>query len=190
MTLIIEQAQRFAHAAHDAIGQVRKYTGEPYWVHTDAVAATVESVGGTDSMICAAHLHDVLEDVASTRPEFGPHQIEVLFGEGVLALVQDLTDEYTKENFPKLNRAQRKARERERIGSISVEAKTIKLADLINNTESIVAHDPDFARVYLREKLEILPYLSDGNSTLLNRASVQTMVACSVLGIQIPIISG
>ena len=56
-------AKEFAHAAHDSIKQVRKYTGEPYWNHTDAVAEVVASVGGTEDMVMAAHLHDVLEDV-------------------------------------------------------------------------------------------------------------------------------
>ena len=60
---LIEKAKQFAHEAHDSIGQKRKYSGEPYWVHTDAVAEKVAAIGGTEVMVAAAHLHDVLEDV-------------------------------------------------------------------------------------------------------------------------------
>lgn len=184
----IETAQAFAHAAHDAIKQVRKYDGRPYWVHTDAVAATVASVGGTEDMIVAAHLHDVLEDVTPLYPAYSEGQIRVQFGENVLKLVVELTDVYTKEAFPKLNRAERKTEERKRLATISPEAKTIKLADLIDNTASIVKDDPDFATVYLKEKFAILPYLADGSPELLQRASIQTITAMTSLGLTIPTI--
>jgi len=50
------------------------------------------------------------------------------------------------------------------------EAKTIKLADLIHNTESIVQNDPGFARTYLKEKLLTLQGLRGGDPTLMVRA--------------------
>jgi (p)ppGpp synthase/HD superfamily hydrolase len=185
----IELAQVLAHEAHDSIGQKRKYLGEPYWIHTDAVADTVASVGGTEDMIVAAHLHDVLEDVEPHKPEYGATWIDKHFGIKVLALVVELTDVYINSSFPNLNRAARHKYENKRLAGISAEAKTIKLADLINNTASIVSEDRDFAQVYLREKFELLPLLSDGNAELLNRASIQTMAACAALGIVIPTVS-
>jgi (p)ppGpp synthase/HD superfamily hydrolase len=185
----IEEAKAFAHEAHNRINHKRKYSGEPYWTHTDAVADIVASIGGTGEMIMAAHLHDILEDVTPKYPAFSEGQIKVLFGEKVLQLVKELTDVYTKVDYPDLNRAQRHAKERERIDKISVEAKTIKLADLINNTASIVEHDKDFAKVYLKEKLELLPYLADGDSSLLQRASIQIMLGCIALGIDIPVVA-
>lgn len=187
----IEQAQQFAHEAHDSIKQVRKYTGEPYWVHTDSVAGIVASVGGSEDMIIAAHLHDVLEDV-TPLDKTGVYQaatIGVRFGEHVLKMVWELTDEFTKESRPGWNRAKRKEMERQRVGKISKESKTIKLADLIDNTASIVEHDKDFAVVYLREKLDLLPYLSDGNAELLNRAALQVVAAAPIVGIDIPRLS-
>jgi (p)ppGpp synthase/HD superfamily hydrolase len=185
----IEQAQKMAHEAHDSIGQKRKYTGEPYWVHTDAVASIVSSVTSDEDMIAAAHLHDVLEDVFPILNGWNYRRIEETFGSRVAEMVLDLTDSYTKEACPNLNRAARKAKELERISKISVEAKTIKLADLLDNTVSIVSYDKDFAKVYLREKLAMLPYLSDGNSELLQRCSVQTIAACAAVGIHIPTFS-
>jgi len=185
----IEIAKAFAHEAHDRIGQKRKYSGQPYWTHTDHVAEIVTSIGGTEDMIIAAHLHDVLEDVTPKYPGYSEGQIEVQFGANVLRLVKDLTDVFTKESYPKLNRAQRKELERERVSKISSEAKTIKLADFLDNTASIAEHDKDFAKVYLREKLAMLPYLSDGNSDLLQRASIQAIAACATCGVDIPTLS-
>lgn len=186
----IEQAQAFAHEAHDSIRQKRKHTGEPYWVHTDAVAQTVaETVGATEDMIVAAHLHDVLEDVAPKNVRFSAVRIQVLFGDAALKMVYELTDEYTKEHYPKLNREARKELERQRVSKISFDAKTIKLADLIDNTTSIVEHDPDFAVTYLKEMLALLPCLVGGSPVLLQRASMQTVVACQKIGVDIPVIS-
>lgn len=202
----IEQAQQFAHEAHDSIKQVRKYTGQPYWVHTDEVARLVASVGLlnipmaatseiedraniVEDMVCAAHLHDVLEDVMPLNPLYDDAAIVKKFGSNVAALVVALTDVYTKENFPQLNRAERKRLERERISHTSRDAKTIKLADLISNTKSIVADDPDFARVYLDEKLALLPYLVEGNATLLNEASQLAIAGYKTLGLDLPVVT-
>ena len=184
----IEKAKQFAHEAHDSIGQKRKYSGEPYWVHTDAVAALVAENGGTEDMVVAAHLHDVVEDVTpkDTTGLYNYHNIAIQFGRNVAEMVLDLSDTFTKEAYPKLNRAARHKLENERLEKIRVESKIIKICDLISNTESIVEHDKDFARVYLREKFETLPYLSDGNPALLQRASMQTLAGFASLGLTIP----
>lgn len=64
----------------------------------------------------------------------------------------------------------RKAIDREHTAKASPAAKTIKLADLIDNTRSIVKYDPSFAEVYLREKAELLKVLTDGDQTLWSMA--------------------
>jgi hypothetical protein len=46
----------------------------------------------------------------------------------------------------------------------------VKLADLIANSRSIMAHDPTFARVYLEEKRMLLEVLSRGDATLMAEA--------------------
>ena len=156
----ISKAQRYAHSAHDAIGQKCKYTGEPYWVHTDAVANLVRENGGDEEMIMAAHLHDVLEDVTPELPStYNSDEIRKLFGQEVLNLVVELTDEFTKKAYPQLNRATRHGHENSRLYKISDRAKLVKIMDLIHNTHSINEFDPDFARVYLHEKEEVLPLL-------------------------------
>ena len=193
MTLI-EKAKDFSHRAHDSIGQKRKYTGEPYWVHTDAVAAHVAELGGDENTVAAAHLHDYLEDVIPELNKRG--EIEKLlafekeydetFPQPVKDMVIELTDVYIKETYPQYNRKQRKALEMERLGKTSPESMTIKLCDLINNTASIVAHDRDFAVVYLGEKLSVLPYLADGSPRALQQASLQVIAGHMTLGISLP----
>lgn len=162
----LEKALDFGRAAHNSIGQKRKYSGEPYWVHTEAVSNTVKNVGGSIDMIIASLLHDVEEDVAPHSTYYNIHTITDLFGVNVANLVIELTDVYTKVAYPKLNRKQRHELENERLSKISPEAKTIKLADLLDNTKSIVKDDPDFAVTYMREKKALLPLLKEGNPEL------------------------
>ena len=65
----IERAAEFAKAAHEGIDQRRKYTNEPYIVHPQLVAEIVSSVTDDEDMICAAWLHDVVEDTPVTLEE-------------------------------------------------------------------------------------------------------------------------
>ncbi|EPC03233.1 phosphohydrolase [Litchfieldella anticariensis FP35 = DSM 16096] len=161
---ITERAALFSRAAHQAVGQRRKYTGEPYWRHPMAVAEIVSTVEtATAEMIAAALLHDVLEDTGVTAMD-----IEECFGQRVAILVQELTDQFTDPEIG--NRAHRKALERDRLAEISPEAQTIKYADLIDNTGSIVARDPGFARVYLAEKRQLLERMAGGDQALRRKA--------------------
>jgi hypothetical protein len=68
------------------------------------------------------------------------------------------------------NRKARKAIDREHLKHASPEAKTVKLADLIDNATDIVSNDMDFAIVYYHEKELLLPFLKEGNQQLWARA--------------------
>jgi (p)ppGpp synthase/HD superfamily hydrolase len=160
---LVLRAASFAAEAHK--GQVRKYTGQKYIVHPIEVMNIVASVPHTDAMLCAALLHDTVEDCGVTL-----EQIKELFGPEVEDLVFWLTDPPKGESG--MNRAVRKELSRQRLEIAPPEAQTIKLADLISNTASIVKHDPDFAVVYLREKAELLKVLVHGDSTLMAKAKV------------------
>lgn len=166
-------AKLFARIAHGLIRQKRKYTGERYTVHTEAVANMVKSAGGSKYQIAAAYLHDYREDVVTELAKRGRFKtLAVLehfymkFPNEVRQLVFELTDEFTSEIYPNMNRVERKKAEAVRIGGISNEAKTIKLADLYDNTSSIVEHDEGFARIYLKEKARVLPHLEGGDRLL------------------------
>ncbi|MGQ7248974.1 HD domain-containing protein [Halomonas sp. V046] len=165
MCQLIQRASLFSRAAHQAIGQRRKYTGEPYWHHPAVVAALVQAApSATEEMVAAAHLHDVVEDTEVTHDDIARE-----FGAVVAAHVVDLTDQFTDPGLG--NRAHRKALERGRLASIAAGSQTIKYADLIDNTSSITRHDPGFARVYMAEKAELLAVMRDGDAALLERAS-------------------
>ena len=42
---------------------------------------------------------------------------------------------------------------------------------MIDNTKSILQHDPNFARVYMKEKKLLLEYLQEGDKNLLEIAT-------------------
>ena len=158
-----EEALEFARKAHGE--QMRKYTEEPYIEHPKRVAEIVRTIPHTPEMICAAYLHDVVEDTPVEIEE-----IEKRFGKEVARLVHELTDEYMKVNYPHLNRRARKEKEVERQSNISKEAKTIKLADVIDNTPDIAKNDPGFGRKYLYEMEKLTRVLIGGDPTLFERA--------------------
>ena len=166
MSELVTKAKEWAHRAHDSIGQMRKYGGKVYWTHTDAVAEMLGQEGENEEIQAASHLHDVLEDVAITKSEFSEVEMRKEFGDIVTNLVIEVTNVYTKKNYPNLNRAKRKHLEHERIAKISKDAKSIKLADIIHNVVGLVEHNRDFAKVFLSEKTMILPNLKEGNLTL------------------------
>ena len=130
-------AREFARTAHDSIGQVRKFSGKPYWTHTQRVANRVAFFKGTPQMIDAAELHDTLEDVAPEQPAFGLDRIEIEFGPIVAKYVVDMTDVFTKASFPAANRATRQEWEARRLALVSDEVKIIKLSDRWDNTLDI-----------------------------------------------------
>ena len=81
---IIERAYRFAKEAHHGI---RRRSGEPYIMHPIAVAKIVlQEIGLGSTSICAALLHDVVEDT-----EYSVEDIEQNFGPKIAQLVEGLT---------------------------------------------------------------------------------------------------
>lgn len=162
------KADLFAEMAHSSIHQKRKYTGYPYISHPRNVAYLVKIIGGSLDMICAAYLHDVLEDVAPKNSLYSEDRIEKEFNSNVLTLVKLVTDISKPENG---NREIRKTLDRQHIALAHPEAKTIKLADLIDNSLTIVEYDKDFAEIYLKEKRLLLSVLKEGDQYLWNIAN-------------------
>lgn len=160
-TPIVVKAAEFARKAHES--QKRKYTGEPYFNHCEEVATIVALAGGTVEQICAAYLHDTMEDCGVSVDT-----IEEEFGGYVARLVSDLTDVSKPEDG---NRATRKAIDRAHTAKACPDAKTVKLADLISNTQSVMKHDLKFASVYIPEKVALLEYLKEGDPNLYKIAS-------------------
>ncbi len=81
---IITKAFNFARQAHKG---VRRLSGEPYIMHPIAVAQIAcEEVGLGSTSICAALLHDVVEDTDYTTED-----IENIFGSKIAQIVDGLT---------------------------------------------------------------------------------------------------
>lgn len=81
---IIERAFRFAKKAH---GGIRRRSGEPYILHPIAVAKIAsQEIGLGSTSICAALLHDVVEDT-----DYTVEDIEQQFGPKIAELVKGLT---------------------------------------------------------------------------------------------------
>lgn len=146
----------FALCAHRR--QKRKYTNEPYIKHPMAVSSIVGEFVPEIHVIQAALLHDVVEDTDVTEAD-----LRELFPQRVVDLVMEVTDVSKPSDG---NRATRKALDREHTAKSSPFGASIKLADLIDNTRSIAEYDPDFAKVYLREKELVLSLLTHGNRGL------------------------
>ncbi len=106
---------------------------EPYINHPVRVAHLLSSVGGvTDvELLCAAVLHDTVEDVGVT-----PDELRERFGDAVTALVLEVTDDKS------LAKDERKRRQVEHAPHLSERAKQLKLADKLANVTDILERPP------------------------------------------------
>ena len=157
----IELAEAFADGAH--AGQKRKYTGEHYITHPKAVADIVAEVTDDESLVIAALLHDTIEDTAVEAED-----ITRLFGYRVTKLVIGITQVSVPGDG---NRAIRKALDLAFLAAQSPDVKTIKLADMIHNSISIIEYDKRFSRIYMSEMRQLIEVLRSGSSVLWDRAN-------------------
>ena len=151
--------------------QVRKYTFEPYYTHPLEVALAAGRTLGTDTgAVEAALCHDLLEDTDCTSLELIQKLTELGYdydeASAISSIVIELTDVYTKDKHPSLNRKARKRLEKLRLGAISEIAQSIKYIDLMCNLPSIVANDPNFSKIYLKEGKELLNTMRKGDYLL------------------------
>jgi guanosine-3',5'-bis(diphosphate) 3'-pyrophosphohydrolase len=123
-----------AFAADKHRSQRRKDAeASPYINHPIALANVLANEGGVDdaTVLCAAVLHDTVEDTETTVDELG-----ALFGPKVASVVMEVTDDKS------LEKSLRKERQVEHAPHISTEAKLVKLADKISNLRDILASPP------------------------------------------------
>lgn len=173
MNLTIQQAVLFEFVKRKHGDQKRKYTGEPYYNHLMEVAE-IASVSPGVLTTEIAFCHDLFEDTPCTVNELYAALAQMAYADEDIDYIvegaQALTDKYTSQNYPALNRAQRKNLEAIRLSTIPPHFQTIKYADLISNTSSIVDRDPGFGVVYLDEKEAILQRMTGGYRQLYWRA--------------------
>lgn len=159
-----QRAWSLAMSAHASIGQTRKYTGLPYITHPGEVVAILrENPRTTEAMLCAAWLHDVVEDVPSMTFE----AIEAELGSEVASLVRQVTKISRTSDG---NRQARKAIDREHYAKGCPQAQSIKVADIISNISTLPDLDPGFAKVYLCEAAQLLDVLVQAAPDLVAQA--------------------
>ena len=171
----------FADKAHG--NQMRKYTPDRYIVHPVRVMEICKAYTDDLAMLAAAILHDVLEDTPVTKEQLKKFLLTLMSEEQAtqtVQLVEELTDVYVKENYPKWNRKKRKNKEAERLEKTSAAVQTIKYADMIDNAPEIAEKDPDFAKRFIPEYKALLKKINKGNPDLYKKAT-ETINSCMAL---------
>ncbi len=131
-TGLLLKAIHFAADKHR--DQRRKGAGHaPYINHPVAVAQTLWEVGGVRdaTTLLAAVLHDTIEDTDTT-----PEELARLFGEEVLSVVLEVTDD---KSLPKQTR---KKLQIEHAAQLSSRARLVKLGDKICNLRDMIDFPP------------------------------------------------
>jgi guanosine-3',5'-bis(diphosphate) 3'-pyrophosphohydrolase len=132
MTDLFIKAVAFAADKHKT--QRRKdVEASPYINHPIALANVLANEGGIANrdVLCAAILHDTIEDTQTTESE-----LKLAFGDKITSIVMEVTDNKS------LNKAERKQQQIAHAPHISIEAKMVKLADKICNLRDIIASPP------------------------------------------------
>ena len=135
-----------AFAADKHRNQRRKDAeASPYINHPIALANLLKREGVDDvAVLCAALLHDTIEDTKTTRTELRRH-----FGKVITSVVLEVTDDKN------LGKAERKRLQIAHAHALSDRAKLVKLADKICNVYDMVAAPPaDWALARKRKYLK------------------------------------
>ena len=149
----LEQLERAYHTAeHYHRGQIRK-SGEPYITHPLAVATILAELGMTESTLCAALLHDTVEDTSYTLD-----QLRADFGDEIARLVDGVTklDKLTYGESAKAETIRKLVVATAR----DVRVLVIKLADRLHNMRTLSYLRPDKQQRIARDTLEIFAPLA------------------------------
>lgn len=140
MNSVIDKVKLFSSEKHK--DQKRKFTGDPYFIHPERVAEYVRNAGGTEDQICAAYLHDTIEDCGITEID-----LQELAGKNVAKLVVELTNDRAEEK--KLGKSEYLLN---KLSAISEEAFLVKLFDILDNAEEALRVGDDKFRKSFRDK--------------------------------------
>ena len=157
------EAYEFGAAFHK--GQTRK-SGEPYITHPVAVAQELSEMHLDSEAICAAILHDVVEDTPATLEE-----IENKFGEEV-ALIVDGVSKLDQIQFRSRAEAQAESFRKMMLAMIEdIRVILVKLSDRLHNMQTLGAMPAQKKKRIARETLDI--YAPIANRLGINRLKVQ-----------------
>lgn len=143
----VYRAYLFSAEAHD--GQ-KRISGEPYIHHPLSVAYILAEMQMDVQTLCAAILHDVIEDTAISKEklatEFGEEVAELVDGVSKINQIQFETREQAQAaNFRKMLFAMNR----------DIRVIIVKLADRLHNMRTIKVMKPESQRRIARETLEI-----------------------------------
>ncbi|HIA03620.1 MAG TPA: bifunctional (p)ppGpp synthetase/guanosine-3',5'-bis(diphosphate) 3'-pyrophosphohydrolase [Myxococcales bacterium] len=156
---LIKKAHVFAATSHD--GQFRK-SGEPYITHPIAVADLIADLKLDTSSVCAALLHDTVEDTSAELTD-----LKVLFSEEIADLVDGVTKLGKLEFRSKADRQAESFRKMLIAMSKDIRVILVKLADRLHNMRTLGHKEGDGALRIARETMDIY-------APLANRLGIQS----------------
>lgn len=150
---LIKKAYDYAVYYH---GNQCRHSGEPYIIHPLHVASILAEIGLDDSTICAALLHDVVEDTEVTdhdlRQEFGEEIAEMVKGVTKLGTMQFASiEEQQVEDYRKMFLAMGK----------DIRVILIKLADRLHNMRTLKYLRRDRQIANAKETMELYAPLAN-----------------------------
>ena len=151
---LLMKAYDYANTNHE--GQARK-SGEPYISHPLEVAYIVSTLELDDNAICAALLHDVVEDTEVTREdiinEFGEEIANLVDGVTKLGKIAHYLDkeEEQVENYRKFFMAMAK----------DIRVLMIKLADRLHNMRTLKHLSDDRKQAIAKETMQLYAPLAN-----------------------------
>ena len=148
------KAWNFAKEAHK--GQIRKFVNKPYFgAHVVKVNGIVKQYTTEEDILCAALLHDVIEDCFED-PEVGYHILEEEFGKRVADIVMELTS--SKEDIDD-NYDSKADYLIVKMIHMSDDALIIKLSDRLQNISDAFTASERFRNKYFQETVQIMDEL-------------------------------
>ena len=153
----IEKAYLLANKVHK--GQKRR-SGDPFIVHPLEVASIIHRIGGSENMICAALLHDVIEDTRGEEKENMCDKIYNEFGIDIFFLVQALSKDIRIENNG--DRQEEYIDRMEEAFHIDSSIFLLKMADLLHNIATLSELPKERQRKWIHElKTKYMPLLQN-----------------------------
>ena len=150
---VIDKAYKYAYEKH--FGQ-KRLTGEEYIIHPLNVTYILTRISADYETLSAALLHDVVEDCGVSVNE-----IEENFGHNIAILVDGVT-KINKLNLSGTTEALINNQRKILVGlSEDVRVIIIKLADRLNNMQTLFVHSEKKQKETARETLDILTPIAD-----------------------------
>ena len=152
-TDLIKKAYDYSFGAHQ--GQFRK-SGEPYFVHPASVAGIITELRLDTASVCAALLHDVVEDTLATTAD-----VERDFGAEIAQLVDGVT------KLSKINFTSKEDRQAENFRKMvvamarDIRVLLVKLCDRVDNMRTLEFMSRESQERIARETIEIYAPLAN-----------------------------